>query len=128
MLRRLQRYRKAAGLPAEEGEEAGSDDEPAAEPVTDLLPPSIEGEAPTVDDLNRLKRKLGHQRKVEEEREPLAPTVQGCLLAQALLKLGPDQAEVVVNSYVSTAESFGWHDRSTPLAKADVCPSVLLSL
>jgi hypothetical protein len=98
----LQRYRKAAGLPAEEGEAGGSDDELAPEPVADLLPPSIEGEAPTADDLNRLKRKLGHQRKVEEERDPLAPTIQGCLLAQALLKLGPSEAEVVVNSCVAS--------------------------
>lgn len=99
-----QRYRKAAGLPAEEGDDAGSDDELAPEPVADLLPPVLaegaEAAPPTADDLNRLKRKLGHQRKIEEDRDPLAPTVQGCLLAQALLKLGPDEAEVVVNSCV----------------------------
>lgn len=89
-----QRYRKAAGLPLEEGEEAGSDDE--AEPLADVLPAG--GEEPSLDDLNRLKRKLGHQRKAEETRDPLAPTVQGCLLAQALLTLSPAEAEVVVSS------------------------------
>ncbi|CED83347.1 Predicted RNA-binding protein, contains Pumilio domains [Phaffia rhodozyma] len=101
-LKPLKRYRKAAGIPAPEGEEADEVEEEEEEDRWKEPEPRLEAEPEmTEEEALQAKRRLGHLKKVAETADPLGPNIQGSLILQSLLRLPSQENETVISSLLA---------------------------